>query len=227
MNKPCTSIDEWINLRLGKFTSSEVYKLLGNNNKGLPLGAEAFTYIKQKAVERVTNLWERPELEEVKSLLWGKVHEQPAFEWYINTTKNYSMQYLGTETPLFLEYELLPNDSGGSPDGVNITPSFSVDMGLESKCPKNPVYHFDRLTWKDQWDLKENYLSCYTQIQHLLMITSAPEWHFLSFDDRQKQYKNKGKIIEVKPDKKFQDNLEIRIRMAIKERDRLIQLHTN
>lgn len=227
MNKPFSSVDEWLNARLGKFTSSEIYKLLGNDKKGSPFGTEAFTYIKQKAVERTTNLWERPELEEAKALLWGKVHELPAYEWYINTTKNYSMQYLGTETPLFLEYEPLAKDSGGSPDGVVVNESYKVELGLESKCPKNPVYHFDRLVWKDQWDILENYPLVYAQMQHLLMITGASEWHFLSFDDRQRQYKNKGKIIAVKPDKKFQDNLDIRIRLAIKKRDEFIQLHTN
>lgn len=216
--------DEWFLARRGKFTSSGVY-LLGVDYKGLTKGA--ISYIKEKAVEKTTNMWERPELEEVKSLLWGNVHELPAYDWYVSNTRNKEMLYFGTDNPIFLDYEHLIDDSGGSPDGIVINKNYKVDVGLEVKCPKNPIYHFDRLLWKDQWDLKQNYIQCYTQIQHLLMITGAYEWHFLSFDERQKNVKNKGKIIVVKPDKKFQDNLDILLKLAIKERDKLIKLHTN
>jgi hypothetical protein len=189
-------------------------------------GAGAMTYIKTKALEMCTFLQERPELDEVKSLLWGKVYEFPAFEWYINETKNYDMTYLGTETPLFITDDLMPKESGGSPDGLLLGAS-KIDAGWEVKCPKNSMFHFDRLIWKDQWDLKENYISCYTQIQDLLRITEADVWFFTSFDDRQTNIKKKGKIIEVKPDKKFQDNLEIRTRMAVKEKYRIFEQYMN
>ncbi len=89
------------------------------------------------------------------------------------------------------------------------------------------MYHFDRLLWRSQWDLKENYLSCYTQIQHLMMITGAKTWDFWSFDERQRIRANKGKIIEVKPDPKFQNNLEARINMAIKEKYAVMSKHFN
>lgn len=227
MKQPHKDLDQWYLERWGKFTSSEIYKLLGNDKKGNPFGDTAINYIEQKAVERTTHLAERPELEEVKSLLWGKVYEYPAYAAYVDTTKNYTMKYLGTETPLFLEYEPLANDCGGSPDVINITASNSIDVGAEIKCSKNPIHHFRRLVWKDQWDILQHYPLVYAQMQHLLMITGAIEWHFISYDDRQLLKKNKIKIIEVKPDKKFQDNLDLRIRMAIKERDKLIQLHTN
>jgi len=227
MNKPCNNQDDWFLQRYGKFTSSEIYKLLKDDKVGQVFGAGAWTYIEQKAVERTTHLAERPELEEVKSLLWGKVYEYPAYAAYVEATKNHTMTYLGTETPLFLEYEPLAKDCGGSPDIINITVSNSIDLGAEIKCPKNPIFHFRRLVWKNQWDILQHYPLVYAQMQHLLMITGAVEWHFISYDDRQLLKKNKIKIIEVKPDKKFQDNLDLRIRMAIKERDKLIQLHTN
>jgi len=221
--KPFSSIDEWFMERRAKFTSSENYKLLKDDKQGQTFGAGAWTYIEQKAVEHSSNMWERPELDEVSSLLYGKVHEFPAYEWYIRATRNNNMQYVGTETPIFLEDEDIKGEAGGSPDGVSITASFSVDLGLENKCPKNPVLHFRRLLWKDQWDLKQHYVSCYTQIQDLLRITKAPEWHFLSFDDRQKNFKDKGKIIIVYPEKKFIDNLELRIRKAVDEKYKMLK----
>ncbi len=227
MIKPHSNIDDWIMARLGQFTSSENYKLLGNASDGKTFGAGAMTYIKTKAIEASSHLWERPALEETASLLWGKVYEYPAYEEYIHVTKNYSMTYLGTETPLFLSYEPLAGESGGSPDIVNITSSDTVDHGCELKCSKNPMFHFDRLIWKSMWDIKENYLSCYTQVQHLMMVTGAKTWDFMSFDDRQRIRANKSKIIEVKPDLKFQNNLEMRIRIAIKEKYAVMSKHFN
>jgi hypothetical protein len=215
-------VDQWFIQRWTKFTSSEKHKLLNGGRNGQPFGDGAMSYIKTKALEMATVMHERPELEEVKSLLWGKVHELPAYEWYVNETKNYNMVYLGAETPMFITDDLMPTESGGSPDALMLGTS-KVDAGMESKCPKVSMYHFERLLWKDQWDLKENYLSCYAQIQDLLRITEADVWHFLSFDDRMANPKKKGKIIEVFPDKKFQDNLVLRTRMAVEEKYKIFE----
>lgn len=216
-------LDQWFLARWGKFTASEVFKLVTKPKSTNEFWSEvAKTYIEERAIQSVSAMWERPELEEVPSLLWGKVHEYPAYEMYIKTTKNYSMTYLGREEPIFLEYELLKEESGGTPDVANITVSNEIDMGCEIKCSKNPSYHFRRLNWKDQFDLKENYSLVYAQIQHLMMITGATEWHFVSFDDRQLYTSKKIKIIPVYTDQKFQDNLEIRIKQAIKEKYKLL-----
>ena len=221
-----SDVDEWFMQRWTKFTSSEKYKLLPSGEKGAVFSAGGKTYIKTKALEMSTVLQERPELDEVKSLLHGKVHEYPAYEWYIGETKNYSMVHLGTDTPLFLVDNDNPKESGGSPDGLSLGET-QIIAGLETKCPRNSMYHFDRLLWKDQWDIKANYISCYTQIQDLLRITGADFWHFLSYDDRQKSHKNKGKIIEVKPDKKFQDNLVLRTKLAVEEKYKEYEKHMN
>src|ERR1051326_6565602 len=205
-------IDKWHLERWSKFTSSENFKLLikpTSSDKFWSVGA--LTYIEQKAIEAVTRLEERPELDEVDSLLHGKVYEQPAFQEYVRVTKNYSITYMGSENPIFIYDESLPEESGGTPDAANITKDHKIDMGVELKCPKKSSYHFKRLNWKGQWDIKENYALVYTQIQHLMMITGATEWHFASFDDRQLYTSKKIKIIPVYPDQKFQDNLEIRI----------------
>jgi hypothetical protein len=215
-------LDQWYLARHSKLTASENYKLLTPAKANNYWSDGANTYIEQKALEAVSDMWERPELEEVKSLLWGKVYEQPAYESFVRETKNYSMTYLGSENPVFLEYEPLKEESGGTPDVLNILNDGSVDAGAEIKCPRNPVYHFRRLSWKTQWDLREGYPLCYTQIQNLMLITGASVWFFMSFDDRQKIKSKKSKIIEVLPDKKFQDNLDIRLRQAVKEKYKMI-----
>lgn len=219
------AVDKWFSDRWGKFTASENYKLLVTGTGGKVFGVGANTYIEQKAMEMTTVMWERPGLDQVESLLHGRVHEFPAFMYYIKSTGNSSMTYMGDENPVFLDYEPLINESGGTPDCAYINSSNNIELGAEIKCPKNPIEHFRRLKWKDQWDIRENYISCYTQIQHLLLITGALQWDFISYDDRQVSYKNKGKIIEVKPDKKFQDNLDLRIRLAIKEKYKILSEH--
>lgn len=218
-------VDNWFLERWAKLTASENYKLLTGGKGNAMFGDGAMTYIEQKAMEMVTAMWERPELEEVKSLLHGKMYEYPAYQEYCRVTKNYSMKYLGTETPLFLEYEPLKEESGGSPDIINITSSDTIDAGAEIKCPKNPVYHFRRLSWKDQWDVKENYMLCYCQIQNLLMITDAFVWQFVSYDERQLSKSKKIKVIDVYPDKNFQSNLEVRLHMAVKEKYNILSKH--
>ena len=224
--KPSEDLDQWHLARWSKFTASENHKLLHAGAK-TTFSPGGMTYIKEKVLQMTTHMWERPEMEEVKSLLHGKMYEYPAYKALVEATGYTNLIYLGEENPLFLEYEPLSGESGGSPDVISIKGESTVDMVAEIKCPKNPMYHFDRLKWKDQWDVKEGYASCYCQIQNLLMITGAELGLFVSYDDRQIMQNKKAKIIEIKPDRKFQDNLDLRIRMAVKEKYRIFEDYKN
>jgi hypothetical protein len=215
-------IDQWHMKRRGKFTASEAFKLLAPKKGDELFGAGAWTYIKEKAIEMTTKIWDRPELDQVESLLHGRVHEYPAYDTYVKTTRNTSLTYLGDENPIFVPHPILVDEFGGTPDCAYITEDGRITFGVEIKCPKQPGVHFERLKWKDQFDLKMNYLLCYTQIQSLMMCTGAEEWHFISYDERQILKPAKIKIIEVKPDKIFQSSLELRIKQAIKEKYRII-----
>lgn len=222
MNKPFTDIDNWHEARWGNFTCSLNDKLVDSNGAKAPFTSGGYSYIKQKAVECCIKMEERPEMEEFKNFLWGKVYELPAFETYVQATHNASLTYLGTHTPLYLEYEPLKDDSGGSPDVINITESNTVDFIGEIKCPKNPAIHFERLKWKDQWDVKEKLRETYTQIQNLMMITGAKDADFISYDSRMLSKHHQIKIISVKQDKKFQDNLHFRLIKAVEEKYKTI-----
>lgn len=217
-------IDEWLTKRRSRFTSSENYKLLGKGTNSL-WSVGASTYIETKVIELSTQIWERPEMDEVESLLHGKLYEYPAYQAYVKETKNYSMTYMGTENPIFVPSPEMPEESGGTPDIANIKPDSSIDYLSEIKCPKNPAYHFRRLNWSSQWDIKEKYISCYTQMQHLLMITGAFGCDFISYDERQLVKSKRIKIIEVKPDQNFINNLDIRIKLAVKEKYKLLSEH--
>lgn len=220
-------IDKWLIERRGKFSASENYKLLPTEkqSKDRLWSATADTYIEQKVIELTTDYYERPELLEVEALLHGKVNEYPAYERYIRETGNTFMTYLGDENPTFIPCSDMPEESGGSPDIVSITSEGKIDYGAEIKNSKNPAYHFRRLKWQSQWDLKEKYIQCYTQIQDLIRVSGAKGWDFISFDSRQKSKAAQIKIIQVKPDMKFINNLELRIRLAVKEKYKIISDH--
>jgi len=211
-------IDRWFLARWACFTASENYKLFSPSKGNAMFGDGAWTYIEQKALEMTTRMQERPELDEAKSILHGRAHEYPAFVEYVKQTGHHCMDYMGDDNPMFYPYKPLAEESGGTPDCANITSSGMIDFGAEIKCPKNPINHYRRLKWKDQFDVKLNYIQCYTQCQFLMMCTGASQWDFVSYDDRQIVRAKKIKIIPIKPDKNFQNNLEVRIRQAIKEK---------
>jgi hypothetical protein len=223
-------IDAWLAKRWSMFTSSEDYKLFPNSRQGNELwSTTAKTYIETKVIELTTKMYQRPDMDEVEALRHGKANEYPSFERYVYETKNYSMTYMGDENPIFIPCTKLIGESGGTPDVGNIISAdegtVKIDYGAELKNPVNPAYHFRRLKWRTQWDIKEGYPSAYCQIQDLIRLTGAFGWDFVSHDERQLSKAAQIKIIEVKPDQKFIDNLEIRIELAIKAKYKLLSEH--
>lgn len=210
--------DQYFLERHGKFTASEIDKLL-IKGKDEMFSAGGWTYIKQKANECLTRLYERPELEEVKSLMHGKMYEEPAYEAYVKFTKNHSMRFFGTYNPVYLPYN---KDSGGSPDGL-MGQEQIIKLGLEIKCPRDPNVHSDYLDMTNQFQLKEYNKKYYAQMQFLMMITGAPVFHFWSFDERFIDKRLQGKLIEVVPEIRMRDDIEMRVPQAIIERNKIIE----
>lgn len=216
--------EKWYQQRWAKFTASENYKLLTNDKKGNVFGSTAWDYIEEKAMQMCTVMWEKPSLDGVEAILHGGMYEYPAYQEYVRVTGLTDMIYLGSENPLFLDDEQLKGESGGSPDTILLNSNAEITRMAELKCPKNPMNHFRRLKWKDQWDVKENYIQAYSQIQNLLKISpQTPVCDFVSFDERMKNHALKIKIIPVYPDKKFQDNLHLRLIKGIEEKHKIIK----
>lgn len=222
-----SKIEEWLQKRRSRFTASENWKLLRTQKQPHDQlwSAMANTYIETKVIELTTKIYQKPEIEEVEALLHGKENEYPAYERYIKETGNYSMTYMGDENPMFIPCEIMPNESGGTPDVGNITSDGKIDWGCELKNPVNPAFHFRRLTWKTMWDVKEGYPSCYCQIQDLIRLTGASGWDFVSHDVRQFYTSKQIVIIKIEPDRKYIDNLEMRIRLAVNDKYKLLSKH--
>lgn len=214
-------VDKWFHSRWARFTASEAYKLMVPG-KGEMFSSGGWTYIEQKALEMTTVMVSRPELEEAKALLHGKANEYEAHAEYAHRTKNHGLIYFGEDDPIFYPFKPLAEEAGGTPDSAYVTDSGEITMGAEFKCPFNPLNHFRRLKWKDQWDVAQNYPLVYAQCQKLMMCTGAKQWDFVSYDSRQVVREKRIKIIPIYPDKNFQNNYEVRLRSAIKEKYRII-----
>lgn len=211
--------DKWFQDRLGKFTASKIDVIMHGGTKGAIFGQGALTYIKQKAIEKETFYWENPKLEYVKGFLHGKMYEEPAFNAYVEYTKNTSMRYMGTVDPLFFDYDA---NSGGSPDGI-LGEGLVIHGGLELKCPEQSTVHWDYLEFKDQWALKAYNPEYYGQVQFLMMIFKVNTWHWASFDERFKNDKLRLKVLEIKKDNSYCDELDIRISQGAKVREQMIE----
>jgi hypothetical protein len=155
--------DEQKTIRLGRFTGSEIYKLMGA--KGM--GKTGETYIFEKAAESLTGQPTRQEFT-AASTSWGNDHEQEAKDYFEAAT---GMKVLEATT---LDNDLIC----GTPDGL--TP----DYGFEIKCPFNSGNHLKNLSMQDANGLLELRPEYYWQCVSYMWLTNLSKWKFCSYDPR-------------------------------------------
>jgi len=215
--------EEWLKQRHGKFTASLIGKLLSKGTGSDLFGVGARTYIREVAIEKLTHVADKTYLDRVRALKHGKMSEPLAFADYVEYTGNSDMVYCGTESPLFLVYEGIDEkDSGGSPDAI-MGEGEEIFLGAEFKCPLNPEVHLDYMRMNHQLDLLAYNVEYYAQIQFNMMCTKAKRWHFVSYCDAFLNPKLHRKILDIRPDMQMQTNLKLRVRQAIRERDKYIE----
>lgn len=167
--------ENWMTDRLGKFTASEIYKLLVKGKGGEYFGQAAQTYIKQKAAEILTLEQNNGGRINGNALEWGNAHEHEAIQRFIKITKN-DVDYYGGASPKF--FELTPF-SGGSPDAI-----INGDTVGEIKCPYNSAEHIEHLLLNDEADLKSYYPEAYWQMTFNMICTELKKATFISYDPR-------------------------------------------
>lgn len=157
---------EWFEQRLGKFTSSELHKLMkSGRSKTERFSETAKTYILEKVAEVITGA---PKQATGAALEWGIYQEIYAKEVYENT-------YGKVEDCGFFEYNEV---FGGSPDGV-------LEGGIiEIKCPFDTTNHIKNCLAKTPEELKEHSEEYYFQIQGNLLASGAGFCDFISYDPR-------------------------------------------
>lgn len=207
--------DGWNYARLGRFTSSEMYKLMTEpRNKGDKeagkLSEGAMTYVGIKVAEVLTG---QPKSESYAyPLVYGKELEPQAIEYFIKKT-GYTY-----EPAMFVPFG---DHSGGSPDGY-----INENDLLEVKCPWASENQVDYLMLTDQYDLKRNHPNHYWQCMSNLLFTDKDQLHFVAYDPRMSQEKHRMVHIVVKPNPEDFEKITTQLAKAIKEKLKLIQLLT-
>ena len=217
MVKDNTPADEqWKLARSGKFTASSISKIMlpGKDNM---FSKGGLTYINEVACDAYTLFEDRNV--QTYSMMMGKIKEPEAFAFYSKLIGLNGLQYFGDGNPLFKEY---CKDSGGSPDAIAPVDADTVSFGGEFKCPDRDT-HWDYLkTIKDQYDLKKLCPDYYGQCEFLMRTFKCDLWHWVSYNEYF-PLKDRALIIEVKWDKNYQNDLEVRLQQAIKMKYELIE----
>lgn len=171
---------DWYRVRLGKFTGSEVGKLMkSGKNKDEVFGKVAITYIKERVAERMLNpsvvmlddLFEEYLLQHTatsKSMAWGNEQEMNARGMYVSITKR-KVTSCGA-------IELLPYFAS-SPDGLCVQDNGTIEI----KCPDNDTHTLYLIDVHSVGDLKAVRPEYYWQCISHMMVTDADWCDWVSY----------------------------------------------
>lgn len=206
---------EWLEIRKGRFTSSEIYKLIGTGKKPGTFGYKltdwsdtAQAYILSKAAQHFTT--DEQQISSIE-MRWGVEHEPQARATYEGVF-GVDVEEVG--------FILWPGNTaaGCSPDGL-IT---SDNRGLEIKCPFNTVNHAEGLMLRTNADLHAYKPAYYWQVMSSLMFTGFDKWDFVSYHPFFIP-QHRIACIEIVPEKAAFEMLAERIAAAVQVRDAVIE----
>jgi len=224
----------WFEMRLGKFTASEIWKLMGTGKRPMtqaeldarPVGprgglldksttvedanvlsAGAITYIESKIAE----IWTGRQADSFESFAteWGNENEDLArkeFEAKYNCTVTLNGHNV---------WEEQPNEAGGSSDGF----VEGQDAIIEIKCPFNSGIHVNYCRAKSSDDLPIAYK---IQMQANMMFSGKSKCYFISYDPRVLNDKSRLFVLQVSADPILQEQIKTKLRVAIAEKNRLL-----
>lgn len=164
---------EWHAIRLGKFTSSEIYRLMSEpklkaEKEAGELSDGAKTYVLEKVHETLTG--EQSPAFDSMATVWGVQNEPIARAWY-ERINNVQVQQLGFT-------EASPS-YGGSTDGL-----VGEDGGIEIKCPFNGSNHLEHCLIDGLPYMKQYFKDHYWQCVSNMLLNGRAWWDFISFDPR-------------------------------------------
>ena len=197
---------EWYAARAGKFTGSEIHKLMkSGRTKDKVFGDTAITYIMDKIAEVMTNgLSIKYKHFDSRATDWGNEQEPNAVKCYEDFT---GMKVFQTGFAQYSDF------FGASPDGL-----VGDDGLIEAKCPYNTINHVKHLLCQTPKDLPDEY---YWQIQAEMLATGRKWCDFVSFDPRCTE-RTCIKIMRIERDEVIMDQLRERIELATAEMLRII-----
>lgn len=206
--------DGWNLARLGRFTASEMYKLMTEprskeDKSAGKLSEGAMTYVNIKVSEVLTG---QPKAESYAyPLVYGKDLEPQAIEYFIKENPDYTY-----EPATFVPFG---DHSGGSPDGyINDT-----DL-IEVKCPFQSENQVDYLMLTDQYDVKRNHPNFYWQCMSNLLFTDRERLHLVCYDPRMVLKKHRMVHIIINPNPEDFERITTQLAKAVKEKLHLLQI---
>ena len=159
----------WYVIRRGKFTASEIHKLMGV--KGF--GKTGLTYIDEVVADMLSYESEDERFEN-KAMRWGVDWEPVAAAWYAKAL-NKELEERG--------FVLYSKDAGASPDRLIV----GEKKGIEIKCPFNRANHLKHLKLNNAAELKAECPEYYWQIMFNILCLDYESWDFVSFDPRYRE----------------------------------------
>lgn len=211
--------EQWIQDRCGKFTASEIHKLMQKGrNKDQYFGHGAMTYIRTKAAEILTMEPNNGGRLNTIAMEWGNSHEYDAVQRFVKET-GHEVQYFGGSDPQFIPFT---DFSGGSPDGL-----VNENAVLEIKCPYNSGEHIEHYLLNTADDLKSYAPEYYWQVMANMLFTGRNKAYFVSYDERFDSESLQIKILELDANLEEFDIINERINEAEKQLAVMIGLLTD
>lgn len=190
---------EWYEMRRGRFTASDIYKLLGV--KGLGLTGETLAF--EKAVEIVYGIEEEGFVS--YEMQRGIELEPMAFSKFQDIM---SYDFIDVNECVFFPYG---ENAGASPDGL-----VGNDAILEIKCPNRNK--FFRIIADGVKAIDQNYIY---QMQMQMLCTNSVKAYFFNYGVFSgKEYWH---TLVIQRDEKVQELIKSRIKEATKIRDEFVE----
>lgn len=161
----------------GKFTASEIHKLMGS--KGGITTDTAQTYILQKVAEELYDKDWVDDSFKGKAVEWGLMLEDDAREYY-------SLAFNIPVDKPFGQNAEWSDEVGCSPDGIAYPPpeTLMINYGLEFKAPYEPSNHVRYMLMKTEADLKSTKKEYYWQVLMCMLVYDFYYYEFCSYDPR-------------------------------------------
>lgn len=220
--------DKWKLDKWGKFSASEIHKLLvpGTKDKKtleVPMfGDGAMTYINRVARECYT-IFNEDESPQTYAMKMGVEREADGAGYYIRFVGIEGLSYYGVQDPKFFPYG---QHAGVSPDTVLWIDYAKqiASFGAEGKNPTPETHDWNLDNIKTQSDLMQHYPEYYAQCQFSMLAFSCSLWHWYSHN---LYFKGKERmlLVEVEANKNFQNDMSLRLKKAIKLKQERIENH--
>lgn len=211
LDQEIDKVEAWHRERLGKFTSSELGRLMTYEDKINELPKGAISYIEEKVLEIMTD---GKSVKNFTSPAMDRGNEKEVEAVRIFENKfGFKCYKIGEDQ----EFIKLSSYFGGTPDGL-----INDDALIEVKCPNCDTHLFRIKNIKNQTDFKKHEKGYYWQIQGNLLATGRKKAFFIDYDDRFSEDKLRLLVVEIHRNEDDVEKIKTRLSMAEKYKQQLL-----